>query len=124
MFKRSQTFKNCSSYKVLENNNFEIILIEAYPCKSKDELHKRERYWIENTECVNLNIPGRSDKEYREANKEIHKIYKINNKERIRETEKLYRENHKEKIKENNKKFSAMPPILCECGKYYTYKHN
>jgi len=27
--------------------NVEIILIENFECKCKDELHKRERYWID-----------------------------------------------------------------------------
>jgi hypothetical protein len=38
----------CDSYKVLEGSDFEIILLEKYPCSSKEELNARKRYWIEN----------------------------------------------------------------------------
>jgi hypothetical protein len=34
------------------------------------ELNARERWWIENNECVNKYIPTRTDKEYYEAHKE------------------------------------------------------
>lgn len=61
-----------------------MVLIENYLCKDKHELEARERYWIENTECVNSYLPTRTYsewyatnrtkviakvKEYREANK-------------------------------------------------------
>jgi hypothetical protein len=36
--------KNDISYKVLENNNYKIELIEAYVCNSKEELLNREQY--------------------------------------------------------------------------------
>jgi len=52
-------------------DNCEIVLIEDYPCNSKDELHRRERYWIEKEECVNICIPTQTPKEWRERNKEI-----------------------------------------------------
>lgn len=38
----------CDSYKVLEGNDYDIILLESYPCNSKEELKARKRYWIEN----------------------------------------------------------------------------
>jgi hypothetical protein len=117
----------CSSVKVLENNDFQIILIENYSCKSRDELRKRERYWIENMECVNLVIPTHTRQEYLIENKEKIKEYSherhIKNQEKNLEIAKKYREKYPERIKENNQKQMEMPPILCECGKYYTYKH-
>ena len=39
--------KYLTSSEVLKNGNYEIVLIENYPCDSKFELHKRERYFIE-----------------------------------------------------------------------------
>ena len=59
-----------TSFKVLENNNFEIILLESYPCTSKDELHAREKYFIENNECVNKYVPTRTPEEYKEKYRE------------------------------------------------------
>ncbi len=40
-------------YRVFEANNYDIVLIENYPCNSKDELHQRERHHIEQNICVN-----------------------------------------------------------------------
>jgi hypothetical protein len=42
-----------SSFKIFENRDYCIALIESYPCNSKDELHARERYHTNNIDCVN-----------------------------------------------------------------------
>ena len=68
--------KNVSSKYILEFGNCKIVLLELYPCNSKDELLARERYYIENFDCVNKKIPGRTMKEYVEDNKECIKEYK------------------------------------------------
>jgi hypothetical protein len=37
-----------TSFSVLvEGNNYEIVLLESYPCSCKEELHARERWYIE-----------------------------------------------------------------------------
>ncbi len=116
-----------SSYEILEQNHYEIILIELYPCNSKDELHKRERYYIEQTpNCVNKRIPSRTHQEsskiYRENHKDVikgkNKIYREQNKDAIsdkgkvyceqnknvlNEKKKIYRENHKDVLNDKNK---------------------
>jgi ribosome-interacting GTPase 1 len=51
-------------------DNCIITLIEEVNAKTKDELLKRERYYIENTMCVNKVVPTRTDKEYCEAMRE------------------------------------------------------
>lgn len=107
-----------TSFKVLENDDYNIILLENFPCNSKDELHARERFYIESIECVNKYIPTRTNKEYYEQNKEKiidrMKEYQENNKENIKQYKKEYYENHKDKI---NKK------IECECGCKYTHQN-
>ena len=70
--------------------NVEIVLIESFPCKSKTELHARERYWIETMKPeLNKVIPStRTAKERNEANKEmIAERDKRTFKEMIAETE-------------------------------------
>lgn len=48
------TYSYVSSFEIFENDDYDIVLIEEYPCNSKDQLHSRERFWIENSEnCVN-----------------------------------------------------------------------
>lgn len=32
-------------HKVMEANDFEMLLLERYPCSSKEELHTRVHYW-------------------------------------------------------------------------------
>ena len=80
-----------TSYKVLENGNCDIILMENYPCNSNDELLSRERYYIENYECVNKIIPSRSHEEYKELNREWYQNY-------MKTYNKKYREENSEKI--------------------------
>ena len=77
---KSLTFPERNVYKHFNNigwENVEIILIENYPCISKNELHARERHWIELLKPkLNQVIPTRTDKEYREDNKDKIKIIK------------------------------------------------
>ena len=47
---KNKKYPNRNVYKHLKEvgwENVEIILIENYECKCKDELHARERYWID-----------------------------------------------------------------------------
>jgi len=53
----------CSSKILYEKGKPRIELVENFPCNSKKELEERERYYIENNECVNIKIPGRTQKE-------------------------------------------------------------
>ena len=82
-------------------DNFDIVEIERYPCSDRQELNKRERYWIELLQStLNKQIPTRTLLEYRQDNRahllENHKIYYQDNKENLTEKK-------KQKIK-------------CECG--------
>ena len=102
-----------TSFEIIKGNNFEIILVELFNCSCKLELEKRERYYIENNECVNKNIPTRTIKEWCKINKEYLKDYKkvyyeknkIKIKELQKEKNKLYKENNKEKLKEYYKQY-------------------
>jgi hypothetical protein len=144
-------FKNniyCTSSEVLENGNYDIILIESVPCNNKDELFKKEREYIESIICVNKIIPSRTRKEYCEINKEsikllqkqwqeenkeykkeYSKIYNQTNKEELREKKKIYIENNKEKVfirdkkyrEDNNDKLNML--YNCDCGGKYRFKH-
>ena len=81
-------FNYITSFKIFENGDYDIILVEKYPCKDRMELYQRERYYIENNECVNKIIPTRTEKEWREDNaekiKEDKKEYYLENKEIIK----------------------------------------
>ena len=90
-----------TSYKILENTNYDIILLEIYPCNTKDELHARERYYIESNECVNKNIPARTHIDY----VKYQKLYREQNKNKIEEKQKQYNEAHKNEIKNYQKQY-------------------
>ena len=46
--------KFTSSFPILERGDYQIVLIEEYPCATREQLCSRERYWIEQyPECIN-----------------------------------------------------------------------
>jgi hypothetical protein len=123
----------CKSRILFENGEVDIVLVEKYPCNSKEELHSRERWYIENNECINKQIPTRTTKEWRELNKdkkkEFDKEYYENNKDKIKDRNKEYRKANKDRIKDRDKEWRELnkdklnKKILCECGGSYLLKH-
>ena len=111
-----------TSYEILKYDDCKIILLENYPCQSKDQLHARERHYIENLNCVNKVIPTRKMKEYYQDNKESiakqMKEYREINKESIAKHKKKYRQTNKEEIQAHRSKVES-----CECGMTYTHAH-
>mgnify|MGYP003661972404 CR=1 FL=1 len=85
-YKNEKMGRNYKSFDIIENNDYSISLVEEYPCKSKLELEKRERYYIENYECINKQIPTRTLKEWCEENKD--KIKKTKDKYRNKDENK------------------------------------
>lgn len=122
--------KVTTAFHIIKNNDYNIKLIEYFPCKSKQELLKKEREYIQNNKCINIARPITTHQEklnqkkewakkkyndnkdkilernkiYREANKdkvaEIKKIYREANKDKLAEKKKIYLEKNKDKIKE------------------------
>ncbi len=88
--------------------NWDMIIIEDYPCTNKTEKLLRERYWIEKL-CAVLNkqTPMQTNNEYRAKNKEM-----------IHDRKKRYYRSNKEKI---NQKQSLKIP--CSCGAFYRKSH-
>ena len=110
------TYPYVSSFDILQSGNYDIVLIESYPCNSKDELHARERYYTNNIDCINkikgqgmLNELGRKgyDKQYSEQ-------YYKQNKDKKKEKFKAYYNDNKDKLNEKHN---------CVCGGKYTYIH-
>ena len=109
----------CTSYQIIEQGNYDIVLIENCPCESKDELHRRERHFIESLKCVNKQLPTRTPKEYYqdvkervkdyyEANQvhilEVHKQYYINNKKAMNEKHRKYHHDNRDTILERQRR--------------------
>lgn len=125
-----------SSKIIVETGEAIIVLVELFPCTSKEELFSRERWFIENNECVNKNIPMRTDKEYRidNANKisERMKKYNIKNADKIKqnyidtydvikERQTQYAIDNADKIKEYKKQYNKKnaDKIKEKCKQYY-----
>jgi hypothetical protein len=97
-----------SEHKCSKDTNSKIVF-ETYGSNCKYEILEegedntrieRERFYIENNECVNKQIAGRTRKERIKSNKETMKeymkIYYESNKETIKEHMKTYRKSNKE----------------------------
>jgi len=52
-----------TSFEIIKNDDYRIELLENFPCETKYELEKRERFYIETLDCVNKIIPTRTSKE-------------------------------------------------------------
>jgi hypothetical protein len=111
------TGSQTKSVEIIKNDDFTISLVEQVEYQEKAELHRRERYYIENDECVNKYIPTRSQKEYKYANKESIKVYKkgyyVSNREHLNEKQKEYENENREHINEmkRNRYHAKRPPI-------------
>ena len=135
----------CSSREIMKYDDAYIELIELFPCASKMELNLREGEIIRTRDCVNNNIAGRTQAEWREDNKEhknqYAKQYYNDNKTVIAVQMKQYRETHTEEMKQyqqTHKKTSAGKKKqydqthnkmrVCSCGNEYndgnTYDRN
>ena len=107
--------KYVASFDIIKNNNYVILLVELYPCKSSDELRMREQYHIDlNIDCFNRRKAYRTE----EQTKEYASEYRDNNKEQIKEK----RDNNKEYTKDYyiNNKEHLTEKITCTCGGIYS----
>jgi hypothetical protein len=144
---------NTTSYKIIANGNYNIVLIELFPCDSKDQLHARESHYTQTIQCVNmiknqglLNALGKMEykkqyyvdhkdqhKQYREEHKEQKKQYNVYNRDHIADKTKQYREQHKDHLAKQKKLYNKAniekikhyknTVIYCQCGCSYTRHH-
>ena len=100
------------SFDIIKNNDYNIELLEDCNIKTKKELFERERFFIENNECLNKNIPVLTDKETQQYQKDYQKEYYNDNKDKLDIIHKAYNETNKEKLREK---------FICVCGGNYTH---
>jgi hypothetical protein len=128
--------EKCSCFEILQ---------DEYVCEMVEEvddnlIKERERYYIENFECVNINIPNRTKDEMKKQVKdwnETHKEYiKEKAHERYLKNKDIIQENHKnyyiknfEKMRVKSKqyfethKLELFKPVICECGSTTSLHH-
>jgi hypothetical protein len=124
---------NYKLYTTIRENggwdNWDMLIIEDYPCNNVVEARERERYWIEFlSSSLNIVIPNRSKKEYSQ-------LYNIINRQHLSACAKIYRENNQDKIKayiENNKEkinelkkewYEEHKPAILEKAKHHYEEH-
>lgn len=126
----TQTYS--TSFKVIDDGEYQITLLEDYPCERKEQLQARERHWIESYgETVNKCIPTRTYAEWREVNAESIKArmkdYRQVNTEKIQANNKGYRQSHQAQISAQKKEYYKLnvetilskqhEPYHCPCGR-------
>ena len=94
--------------------NCKIELIEDFPTNNRDELLKREGYYIQNTDCLNRCVAGRTKKEYyddtREHQLENKKQHKLDNIEKYKEKDRVYhQENREAYMNRSNEHYNKKP---------------
>ena len=124
-----KTFYN-TSHQILDYDDYEISLVEDFQFNSRKELETRERWYIENNECVNKCIPTRTKKEYQKKYHQEHKqellqqkkLYREKHKQELSQQMKLYREKHKQELSQKRKEKQKIK-ITCPCGVELTKNH-
>lgn len=102
----NKQLSKCSSYEIMKHTGetkielLEEIELDKSKISYRCPLHKRERYYIqkykddENVEIVNIRIPTRKMKEWREDNKEYIKEYKKHYYQQNRDKELQYQKEY------------------------------
>ena len=101
---------NLKIYKIIRENggwdNWNMVLVEKFPCKDKYEACKREREVYEELDAqMNTFRPHRTHEERKEYEKQYIKQYREEHKEELKEYKKQYREENKEKLKQICKQY-------------------
>jgi len=107
--------KFITSFEIIKNGNYDIVLLEEFSCDNKEQLHAKERVYIESNECINHTIPTRTSKEYKqhycERIRSQDKEYQVLHKEHYKEVNKEYMDKHREHLTKLRK-----VKTICECG--------
>ena len=101
----------CCSKPIIERGDYHYGLVEDYKCDNLEQLLMRERYYVDNNDCVNKRSPITS----KEEKTAYQKIWHEEHKEEVAAQKKVYNEEHKEEIaakakvyyEENREMFAA-----------------
>jgi len=127
---------NLKIYKIIRENggweNWNMVLVEKFPCKDKYEACKREREVYEELDAkMNTFRPYRTQEELKEDlkkyNKQYNKQYREEHKTELNEKKKQYYQEHKteiiEKKKEKDKEKAECEYCAKQLQKGYMSRH-
>lgn len=106
-----------TSKALMQYDDVKIILLEGFPCNTKDELRARENLWQQQLKnhAVNNNLAIGQDNVKRDASNQK---FRLNNAAKLRARDKAYYHANKEEI--NAKRLLKH---ICKCGKQYSEIH-
>jgi len=93
---RDGKYHYVTSFQILKNGDYRIVLLEEVRCTTRKELESRERHHIESNDCINKIVPCRTDNEYYQANRE-----------RILEQKREYHEANRERINKYKREYNT-----------------
>ena len=121
---------NLKIYKIIRENggweNWDMVLVEKFPCKDRYEACKREREVYEGLDAkLNTFRPHRTQEETKQQYKKLNKQYREEHKEQIKQ----YREEHKEYYKQYDKQYreehkAEIEQYKKQYNKQYRQEHN
>jgi len=124
---------------IIRNRDYSVEIVERFPCEEKKVRLKREAYYITSFPCINKEVPGRTRKEYYEANKEYiqkrKREYQSKNPDKVkqwnenRKAKRLidgklqqwrkndYLKHREERLQKSKAYLKRQPTLTCQCGK-------
>lgn len=108
---------NLPLYKTIREKGgfdaWDMILIENYPCENNNELHSRERHYMEQLHAnLNSRAALRTSQEKKQYQKEFDKAYREENREKLNEDDRNRWNERKEQQNQNRRETI----FECECG--------
>jgi hypothetical protein len=104
----------------MTQHDFEMVLVETFPCKNRNEAAFREKHWVNQDGQLNMMEPILTEEERKAkmteqsrkqrerdpiGTAEYHRKYREEHQEEIRESKKEHARNNAEAIKEQRKKY-------------------
>jgi hypothetical protein len=104
--------RQCRSKDIIDRGKYDIVLIEDYPCDTREQLLSRERHFIETLPCVNKIVPTRTQAEYYQTHRsqlrEASKKYYAENPDKAMERKEYYKkwcDLNADKVRETHQKW-------------------
>ena len=124
---KDQTDKLHADMREIGFEQFKIILIELFPCNSKDEKTAREQHWIDLLHSYyNTNRAYRTDEQkkqyYKQYNKQYQQTHADELKQYNQQYNQQYKQTHAKEIKQRNKQYQQThaDEIKQQRKQYYT----
>jgi len=96
LYEEGKKKSKCTSYDIFCDGDVKIELLEEIQYNDKKDIYDRERFYIDNNECVNKNIPNRTRDETLERMRINQRNHYAN--QEFKDKKKQYYQDNKESI--------------------------